>query len=94
MIQIIQKTQQKIILLIIINYIWLIVPIINLQKKSLNTHGEEPASKKAKMTNGHVLAKSIVVIIKKMQASQKEKYEVIKVHKQLEALEVLELLKF
>lgn len=45
------------------------------------------------MTNGHVLAKSIVVVIKKMQASQKEKYEVIKVHKQLEALEVLELLK-
>ncbi len=43
------------------------------KRKSLNAYGDKPALKQAKVTGSHILAESIIAIVKEMQASQEER---------------------
>lgn len=45
------------------------------------------------MTGGHILAKSIIAVIEKMQTSCKDKQETIEMRRELEVIAVLELAK-
>lgn len=47
--------------------------------KSLNTHRNKSIPKQIKIISDYILVKSIITIMKEMQASQKKKQEVVKV---------------
>lgn len=41
--------------------------------KSLNIYKDKPVPKRAKVTSGHIIAKSIITIIEKMRVNQEER---------------------
>lgn len=47
------------------------------KRKSVNAGGDELASKRAKVTGGHVLAESIVAVVEEMRASREERQEAV-----------------
>lgn len=63
------------------------------KQKSLNVHRDKPILEQTKVTSGHILVKSIVAVVKVMQAYWEENQKAVKVWEKLEVLAILEFSK-